>query len=130
MSYSVCPHCGGTPILWRQINGNGAEVIVARCSNCNRVPNMKQPFLPKSEHLNWKDYPLYEDRTECQPRCMVTGCQRHDTEWHHFAPRALFGDEADDYQQAWLCQYHHDRWHQITKTGKWTKRKNVESISA
>jgi hypothetical protein len=123
MPFNLCPYCGGTPILWRQINGNGAQVVVARCSNCDRVPNMKQPFLPKAEHPNWQAYPLYQDNTEFSEPCVIRGCGRKDTELHHFAPRALFGNEADDYPTGWLCQYHHDRWHELTHTGKWTKKK-------
>lgn len=124
----ICPHCGGEPVLWQERNGNGAHVVTARCHKCNRFVNSRQMYLPKSEHPNWEKYPLYEDRMQYSQPCAVKGCDRRDTEYHHFAPIALFGMEADDYPGAYLCQYHHDHWHELTKTGKWTRRKH-ESIS-
>ena len=123
MPYNICPHCGGDIVIYRQINGNGAQVIVARCCKCDRIPNRKQPFLPKAEYPNWEKYPLYQDNTQYSDPCVVIGCGRRDTEYHHWAPRALFGEDAELYPGAYLCQFHHDHWHEITKTGKWTKRK-------
>ena len=122
MLSNLCPHCGGTPILWRQINGNGAQVIVARCSQCDRIPNMKQPFLPKAEHPNWQEYPIYQDNTQQAEPCSVRGCRNVGTELHHFAPAHLF-DNADDWATGYLCMEHHREWHAKTKTGMFAKRK-------
>lgn len=122
MPCDICPHCGGDIVLYRQINGNGAQVIVARCCKCDRIPNRKQPFLPKADYPHWESFPLYQDNMKHSEPCAVRGCDRRDTEYHHFAPRALFGAEADDYPGAYLCQEHHDKWHKVTKTGKFTKK--------
>lgn len=125
MPYSICPHCGGDIVLYRQINGNGAHVIVARCCKCDRIPNRKQPFLPKADYPHWEQFPLYQDNMKYSDPCAVSGCDRRDTEYHHWAPKAVFGyEEAEQYPGAYLCQYHHDHWHELTQTGKWTKRKN------
>lgn len=78
MPCDICPHCGGDIVLCRQINGNGAQVIVARCCRCDRIPNRKQPFLPKADYPHWESFPLYQDNM--------------------------------------------DKWHKVTKTGKFTKK--------
>jgi hypothetical protein len=109
--------------MYRQINGNGAQVIIEKCTTCDRVPDTRRPFISKSEVPEWESLPLLVDNTKNSEPCAVKRCNRKDTEEHHFAPKALFFDEAYDYPTAWLCQYHHDHWHEVTKTGKWTKRK-------
>lgn len=42
--------------------------------------------------------------------CSVKGCVTTETELHHWAPKALFGD-AEDWPQTFLCRTHHKRWH-------------------
>jgi hypothetical protein len=122
MLYNICPHCGGDLVLYRQINGNGSQVIVARCCKCDRIPNAKQPFLPKSDYPHWQEFPVYQDNTQFSEPCCVKGCERRDTEYHHFAPRHLFAEAADNWPTGWLCLIHHREWHEKTKTGMFAKR--------
>lgn len=57
-------------------------------------------------------YSLVEYR-RCQGPCRkLTRC-----EFHHLAPRKFFGDEADEWPTAWLCQDCHDRWHTLVTPG-------------
>ena len=46
------------------------------------------------------------------PFCEVCGSTVN-IEYHHWAPRFLFGDEADKWLTSRLCKECHDRWHQI-----------------
>jgi hypothetical protein len=125
MSYKLplCPRCGGEPVLYREKNSNGADVITARCHLCNGFVDSRHRYLPKDEHPNWKDYPLFRDLTKESPKCSVNGCNNHDVEWHHYAPRSLFAN-ADDWAAGWLCMAHHLEWHEKTKTGMFAKRKS------
>ena len=43
------------------------------------------------------------------PVCRVCGI--HEVELHHWAPRALFGDDADLWPMDFLCRECHSRWH-------------------
>ena len=49
--------------------------------------------------------------TPAPRHCAVNGCHQPATEEHHWAPRAIFGAVAEAYPTAWLCQYHHQLWH-------------------
>lgn len=40
-------------------------------------------------------------------------CQSPFTELHHFAPKHLFGTDADKWPTAYLCKPHHDLWHEL-----------------
>jgi hypothetical protein len=52
------------------------------------------------------------DRREQDPQhCAV--CGTLGAEVHHWAPRHLFGDEADDWPVALLCVKCHKRWHDL-----------------
>lgn len=49
---------------------------------------------------------------ESNPPCEVCGAEDQ-TEYHHWAPRHLFGDDCDNWPKSTLCQKCHVRWHQI-----------------
>jgi hypothetical protein len=44
-------------------------------------------------------------------RCQGPCGQLAQCEEHHWAPRAFFGDECDQWPTAWLCRRCHERWH-------------------
>jgi hypothetical protein len=50
-----------------------------------------------------------------RPPCEV--CGAGGTELHHWAPRALFGEECDAWPRSWLCRGCHLRWHQLVTPG-------------
>jgi hypothetical protein len=54
----------------------------------------------RREHV--EDAPVLRDRTGKNPPCEA--CGAHHTELHHFAPRAVFDDEADLSPQSSLCR--------------------------
>lgn len=47
--------------------------------------------------------------------CQYAGCNRQAVEWHHYAPRHLFGDAADNWPVGPLCTIHHRAWHEALK---------------
>ena len=121
----LCNHCGNAGVIYRQINGNGNIVIVERCPVCRTNTRPKTPFLPKKDFENIDDLPLWEDYQVDSEPCSVRGCDRTDTEWHHFAPRHLFGHECEDWPGAWLCMHHHKMWHKLTQTGSYITQKKT-----
>jgi hypothetical protein len=38
-------------------------------------------------------------------------CQGTDIQLHHWAPKCLFGDEAELWPKSYLCRDHHNMWH-------------------
>ncbi len=44
--------------------------------------------------------------------CSRNSCRNRDIEWHHIAPKEVFGwEEADEWPVVPLCQEHHREWH-------------------
>jgi hypothetical protein len=43
-------------------------------------------------------------------------CQGTDIQLHHWAPKCLFGDEAELWPKSYLCRDHHNMWHTGTRT--------------
>lgn len=117
----VCNRCKTECVIYRQVNTNGARVVVERCPKCKRNPNTGQAFLPVKNY-DWESLPLFEDLSVNAEPCGYHGCKNIGTEYHHFAPRHLFED-ADNWQTGYLCKFHHARWHEITETGSYISRR-------
>lgn len=125
-----CDRCGTMGVVYRQVNGNGNVVIVERCPKCKTNTLPGRPFLSKGDFENIGALPLWEDFTENSEPCAVKGCRNLGSEYHHFAPRHLFGFECEGWPGAYLCKYHHDLWHKQTLTGSYiTRRKRVKGKS-
>jgi len=100
--------------LYKQINSNGAKVVVERCEKCGANTN-KKAFLPRSSVKNWDALPLF--KMISGEKCEVRGCNDTYTELHHWAPRHLFED-YEDWPTSYLClAKHHPEWHKKTRTG-------------
>lgn len=54
----------------------------------------------------------YSEKMETKKLCEVCS-DDSGTETHHFAPRHLFGDEAELWKTAELCKTCHKRWHDL-----------------
>lgn len=113
-----CPFCNGQVIHYRQVNANGAKVIILRCSTCHKIPDPKHPFYSVTE--DWVTLPFWYDYSQDSIPCCVIDCKNIGTELHHFAPRHLFGN-SNDWPVGFLCGYHHDLWHKLTRTGSYGK---------
>lgn len=51
--------------------------------------------------------------------CCYYGCESTRVEWHHFAPRNTFGQEAHNYPIQPLCREHHQHWHRTMDGYRW-----------
>lgn len=70
----------------------------------------------KAGGIDIDDLPIIENYSN-QAQCVV--CGKLGAEYHHFAPKYLFGDAADSYPVAPLCHEHHMHWHQIIDPQGW-----------
>jgi hypothetical protein len=101
-------HIGGFIYVRIRI-GNGSEQIRQQCQHCADVLGRsfgRDRFTP--EQL--ANMPLVQDWSRSRPPCVR--CGTFGTEEHHWAPRALFGEESDLWPTSWLCPGCHQRWHQ------------------
>lgn len=112
-----CPTCRTNCVIYKQINRSGATVVVERCPKCRTAPDKNNSFLPKKNY-DLDKLPVFVDYTPEAKKCEVVGCTNVGSEWHHYAPQHLFQD-ANDWPTGYLCKYHHDLWHKITKTGSY-----------
>lgn len=87
---------------------NGSHVVWIRCDDCGSNARGNGKWLAHT-YDNWRDLPVFEDRRRDRPPCQV--CGEWGTEIHHWAPKELFGDEADLWPTAYLCPPCHGRWH-------------------
>ncbi len=120
-----CPRCNNDCVIYAQINANGAHVVAERCPVCRTAPDPKKVFLSVKDY-DWYSLPMFQDNSKDAPACVVMGCGNKGTELHHFAPRHLFKQEAEDYPKGYLCSYHHSHWHEVTETGSFYKRRTHE----
>ena len=72
---------------------------------------MTQLYEKKSVALAAGRLRVIQPRVVEKPQCEVCGAKG--AERHHWAPWALFGDEAERWPQSMLCVPCHLRWHQI-----------------
>ena len=111
-----CQWCKQTTVatLHVQLFINGAKNFVWRCSCGRLAPVLKSPlFIPKQDveaHCTAEEIaalpvlmPVFYDR------CAVCGAR--DVEDHHWAPRAIFGADAEKWPHDKLCSDCHKRWH-------------------
>ena len=47
--------------------------------------------------------------------CMVRGCGNRDVQHHHYAPKTVFGQRADDFGTVPLCKAHHEELHETVR---------------
>jgi hypothetical protein len=108
----TCEQCGSKRILFGiQYSASGSLTIIAKCDKCGNRPQSKHPFYNKAD-FDLTKLQIWEDYRQRSEPCAV--CKsRNGSEYHHFAPRHLFGDDADMWPGAWLCKEHHDQWHNI-----------------
>lgn len=98
--------------LFRVLTSSGAANAALACERCGEGRSWVAHDLLRRHHIAVAVLPLLDDmrRIYCE-RCGALGAQNH-----HWAPQALFRDDADDWPQAFLCEPCHQRWHQTTRT--------------
>ena len=95
------------PVLYQQINLNGSRSVYKGCPDCGT--RIGPANWISHDGLDLGEIPVGADHRTVNPPCQV--CGAWGTELHHWAPRALFGIEADHWPTAWLCVPHHAEWH-------------------
>jgi hypothetical protein len=113
-----CKRCGTSCLLARDLAANGKPQYFWWCAHCARVADPSRPFVAKEYIVRvLRDdpdtLPIITRYPELKnPKCEYHGCERTDTEYHHWAPRHLFTD-AEDWPGSYLCGEHHPHWHRI-----------------
>ena len=102
--------------LWKKISINGAITFVRICPVCHRfAPFGGNIFIGKADIYRYftqeqvDKFPIL--LPESPNHCCVCGAK--DVENHHWAPRAIFKEEAESWPQAWLCRQCHTKWHKM-----------------
>jgi hypothetical protein len=107
-------------ILLVHIATNGARHVYEGCAVCG-APTAPGQWLSCDE-VDAGTLPVAVDRRYQNPPCVV--CGTWGTELHHWAPRAVFGDESHHWPTAWLCPGCHADWHR-----RITQRESVRPAS-
>jgi len=110
---NTCPHCkSSADNLWELrslVNAGGHHTYPWVCRHCGRVLF----FEKKSDVINAGLTPAPIGPRCSRPVCAV--CGHEGAERHHWAPSAVFGDEANRWPTSFLCQQHHAQWHRLMK---------------
>jgi hypothetical protein len=126
----------GDDTLMALLMSDGRRQIVALCADCgHKSTAVPQRLLTRP----LDEYPIYQDNTgryEAKPECAVVGCTDQQTEFHHFAPGAVFSRELTDGERqdlgwywyesdlwptAYLCVIHHREWHERMIGYRWNR---------
>lgn len=100
-----CKSCGCWEIR-RYINLGGSQQFVVVCQKCGARTNQ---YIPVRTMRALKlDVP---ETLPDRPRHRCEVCGGDGAENHHWAPWALFGNEANSWPQSYLCPRCHKRWH-------------------
>jgi len=103
-----CAH-PGRPEPFVHITASGARYVFEGCQTCRASLSPGQWI--NQVGIDVASLPVAVDRRTQNPPCVV--CGRFGTERHHWAPREVFGDEADHWPVAWLCRECHAEWHRV-----------------
>lgn len=102
-----CDGADGFTIV-QYIISNGKSKARHLCLKCRKLMMFDLPYTDQEA----KQFPLARDRRQRNPMC--ERCGTAGTEYHHWAPRAVFLD-ADEWPTAWLCPRCHSEWHQVMR---------------
>lgn len=80
------------------------------CGACDYRSSSVPHHVAQMAGINIRELDIVEDYAGQYGRCIVRGCTTDLVELNHFAPRAIFGDEAEDWPTGYLCPEHHREW--------------------
>lgn len=89
---------------------NGAIQAIWFCGRCSYRTSAVSHYSLSEMGVDIRGVPIVEDYAGLFARCVVRGCERGDVELNHFAPRAIFGADADLWPTGYLCREHHMEW--------------------
>ena len=99
-------------IRGKRIISNGTYQVIDYCIRCMCNAN-KTHILSHKQVEDLGDLPILGDYAKDAPPCDICG-SRDGTEYHHWAVRHIFKDDADQWPGAFLCRSHHSEWHKKT----------------
>jgi hypothetical protein len=109
----VCGSDSCEAMLYRDQTANGVKVR-SWCMRCQHTPPGSKPFvavksIPEATLAGLAEWPKAADNAA---PCAVCGTVAQ-LETHHFAPRHIFGADANRWPTADLCGPCHRRWHDL-----------------
>ena len=120
-----CKRCGFPQAELRQTISAGGQVQVGWvCRSCASpvMDRRGRQYIPHDElraaGIEPADLPIQHNYSR-DTRCIH--CGTRGAQVHHWAPRAIFGSDADLWPTDMLCQPCHDEWH-ARLTGKLTSK--------
>lgn len=109
-----CIHCNGENVKrMRNIISNGDSQVFDWCIDCDKNARGAAIYLKHGDIGDPEQYPIKENYYASAPRCVR--CGSRGAEYHHWAPKAVFGNAADLWPGDYLCQRCHDNWHDSVK---------------
>jgi hypothetical protein len=102
---------------------NGRLETKLRCSNCRWLTGAIPNHLVIAWGLDKQEAVYRSHATDVE--CIVTTCASTLIEYHHFAPRNTFGDEADDWPILPVCREHHAEWHTRMDGYQWHRKRTA-----
>lgn len=96
------------------IASDGVKRAVFACLMCGWLIE-----APRSDPARWAGEHIFRDIRAEREGAAPTPCERcgatSGTQKHHWAPRAIFGLEAEQWPKSWLCPPCHSRWHRTMR---------------
>lgn len=94
----------------KQYTASGALQVFDWCTVCERIiHHAEKLWIPHTQAGDIENLPILNDYRPQNPPCVV--CGGSGTEEHHWAPRNIFGEDANMWPMSYLCRMHHTEWH-------------------
>lgn len=114
--------------LYVFLSRSGTRTVKWRCPACTYTEAIGFGIL-RSVGIEPYDLPVNDDRRPADQRCSYWECDNLGIEFHHWAPRSIFGlGEADNWPKSALCQLHHREWHRIMNEWRMTKLSQMDEV--
>lgn len=113
---ALCQQCkvNRQGVLHQHLGQNGAIHYTWRCPVCQRIGCFGPPlFIPNEKII----LHLSEEQIAALPVIMPDAvnrcvrCGKREAELHHWAPKEIFGDDAESWPKDHLCVECHMLWH-------------------
>jgi hypothetical protein len=94
-----------------RLTASGIIQLIWCCSQCDYRSSPVPHYLAESMGIpNIRSLPTISSYAGLFGRCIVHGCESDEVELNHFAPRAIFGQDAENWPTGYLCVRHHREW--------------------
>jgi hypothetical protein len=123
LQITKCKDCDTVGVIGFVVAGNGSKSIKIVCPSCgyNLCTRYGMQAIGKEYVPNYAMLSVIRDDRDNQKKCSVEHCNNHEVEYHHWAPKHLFGHESNHWPGDYLCREHHTEWHRKTETGAFWK---------